>query len=160
MTEAYVGKTYNMQYSITPGLHATDLIPLFLNPYIDIHALNKTLTVLILPIVGSFFQAYQSYFTSHARTGDPNSHAAFLNLPWPKVTNTSSEYYTNVMDVGDLWFSYTTDQQNPKSASDLWVRGHAVVTNTGGYAPEDAVIQQSLVALNGSASVSYSTPGT
>ena len=164
MTEAYAGKTYNMQYSVTPGWHATDLIPLFLNSYVDIDALNDTLAVPILPIIGSFFEAYQSYFTSHARTGDPNSYAKLINIPpaipWSKVTSTSSEYYTDVLDAGDLGFSYTTDEQNAKSAADFWMQVQAAVTNAGGYAPADAVVHQSLVVLNGNASVNYNTPSS
>ncbi|KAF2230164.1 alpha/beta-hydrolase [Viridothelium virens] len=164
MTDAYAGKTYNMQYSVTPGWHATDLIPLFLNPYIDIDTLNGTLPVPVLPIIGSFAQAYQSYFTSHARTGDPNSHAALLNIPpaiqWGKVGSASAEYYTDVLDAGDFGFSNTTDTQNAKSAADFWVQVQAAVTNAGGYAPPGAVVQQDLVALNGSESVRYETPSS
>ncbi|KAL9088950.1 MAG: hypothetical protein Q9165_006007 [Trypethelium subeluteriae] len=162
MTEAYAGKTYNMQYSVTPGWHATDLIPLFLNTYIDLDALNQTLPIPLLPIIGSYAYAYQSYFTSHARTGDPNSYAALVNLPpaisWAKVGSTSAEYYTDVLDAGDLGFSYTTDMQNPKSAADFWVQVQAAVTNAGGYAPPGAVVQQGLVALTGKAVVPVEVP--
>ena len=164
MTEAYIGKTYNMQYSVTPGWHATDLLPLFLNTYVDINALNGTFAVPILPIVGSFFKAFQSYFTSHARTGDPNSHAELLNIPpaipWSNVGDTDSEHYTGVLDAGDLGFSYTTDEQNPKSAADFWLQVQAAVTSAGGYAPEGAVVQQTLVPLNGSATANFATPSS
>ncbi|KAI9713166.1 MAG: hypothetical protein M1820_001151 [Bogoriella megaspora] len=162
VTEAYAGKTYNMQYSVTPGWHATDLIPLFLHPSVDVQVLNETLAVPLLPIIGSYAKTYQSYFTSHARTGNPNSFAELVNFPpaiaWEKVSSTNSEYYTDVLYAGDSGFSYTRDQQNPKSAADFWVQLQAAVTNLGGYAPPGAVVEQDLLEQDGRPSARYETP--
>lgn len=60
LTDAYAGKTYNLQYSVTPGLHGTDLLPTFYDLNIDLTALDDNTSDPLIPGFGSFAQAYQS----------------------------------------------------------------------------------------------------
>ncbi|KAL8637666.1 MAG: hypothetical protein Q9228_005088, partial [Teloschistes exilis] len=87
LSDAYPGKHYNLQYAVTPGLHATDLLPTFYNLNLDLNLFGQDVPFPLIPGFGSFAQAYQSYLTSHARTGDPNSFKRTVNLPpairWP-----------------------------------------------------------------------------
>ena len=81
LTDAYNGKNYNLKYSVTPGVHATDLLPTFYNLNIDLSALGSALSIPIVPGFGPFAQASQSYLVSHARSGDPNIYKKTINIP-------------------------------------------------------------------------------
>ena len=85
LTDAYNGKNYNLKYSVTPGVHATDLLPTFYNLNVDLSALSANLSIPLIPGFGSFAQAYQSYLVSHARSGDPNTYKKTVNVP-PAIT--------------------------------------------------------------------------
>ncbi|KAL8684730.1 MAG: hypothetical protein Q9224_006164, partial [Gallowayella concinna] len=74
LTDAYNGKNYNFRYATTPGLHGTDLLPTFYNLNLDLDLFGNDIPFPLVPGFGSFAQAYQSYLTSHARTGDPNAY--------------------------------------------------------------------------------------
>jgi hypothetical protein len=97
-----------MQYSITPGWHATDLLPTFYNAELSLNIFGNDVEVPLIPLFGSFSTAYQSYFTSFVRTGDPNTHRTVLNIPtaiyWPHPNN--DEQLSNVLDVTDLGMNY------------------------------------------------------
>lgn len=155
LTDAYDGKSWNMQYSVSPGWHGTDLLPLFYQIYVSF---GGDVAFPLLPGFGSFATAYQSYFTSHARSGDPNTHSAKINLPpainWPHPT-TGGENLGNVLNVGNLGFSLTTDQQLPKSECDFILELAAAVTNVGGYAVPGTAQPQSLVEFDGDPSANY-----
>ncbi|KKY22420.1 putative lipase 2 [Diplodia seriata] len=155
LTDAYNGKTWNMQYSVTPGWHGTDLLPAFYQIYVSF---GGDVAFPLLPGFGSFATAYQSYLTSHARSGDPNTHAATTNIPpainWPRPT-TGGEDLSNVLNVGDLGFSLTTDDQLPKSECDFILELAAAVTNVGGYAVPGTAQPQSLVQFDGDPSANY-----
>ena len=160
LTDAYVGKSYNLRYSVTPGLHGTDLLPTFYNLNVDLPTLGNHTSIPLIPGFGSFAQAYQSYLVSHARSGDPNKYRKAVNLPpaipWPKPDN-SGDALTGLLDATDLGFFVTTDQQTKKSVCDFWVQVEAAVTNLGGYAPPGSVVKQALVPEAGDASVNYQT---
>ncbi|KAL9578394.1 MAG: hypothetical protein Q9212_005744 [Teloschistes hypoglaucus] len=66
LSDAYPNKHYNLQYSVTPALHATDLLPTFYNLNLDLDVLGQDVPFPLIPGFGSFAQAYQSYLTSHA----------------------------------------------------------------------------------------------
>src|SRR5256885_1010657 len=93
-----------MQYSITPGWHATDLVPTFYNADISLQIFGSDVDIPLIPGFGPLSIAYQSYFTSFVRTGDPNSYRTVLNIPsatyWPHPNN--NEQLSNVLDVTDL----------------------------------------------------------
>ena len=136
LSDAYDGKNYNLQYSVTPGFHATDLLPTFYDLNIDLTALGNDVQYPLIPGFGSFAQAYQSYLVSHARSGDPNKFAKPLNIPaainWPKAGSSSANTLTNVLNAGDLGFSVISDQETTESACGFWREVAAAVTNLGG----------------------------
>lgn len=136
LTDAYNGKNYNLKYSVTPGLHGVDNIPIFYDANIDPTELGDNVPFPIIPGFGSFAQAYQSYLVSHARTGDPNKYAKLVNLPpaikWPKAGNSSADVVTNVLDAGDLGFHVISDDATKESVCGFWRDVAATLTNLGG----------------------------
>ena len=142
LSDAYDGKTYNMQYSVTPGLHANDLFPTFYNLNININIFGHEIPFPLIPGFGNYAQAYQSYLTSHARTGDPNTFRKNLGIPtaisWPKVS-TEDEDFTGVLNAGNLGFSIIRDTETSRSRCGFW-RGVAEnVTKLGDYLPAQRV---------------------
>lgn len=143
LTDAYNGRNYNIQYSVSPALHGTDLIPTFYDLNLDLSLLGQKTPFPLIPGFGNFAQAYQAYLVSHARTGDPNSFKKpLLNLPpgiaWPKPGN-DGDALTGVLNAGDLGFSLITDQQTKKSTCGFWRDVVAALTSLGGefiYAPD------------------------
>lgn len=125
LTEAFGdANVWNMQYSVTPGWHATDLIPTFYNPFIDLDSFIEDLAFSVVPLLAGISVAYQSYFTSYIKTGDPNTDRLILDIPTTIQWNhpdSSGEEITGVLNVGDVGFSSVTDDQNEKTACDFWV---------------------------------------
>lgn len=79
LNDTYDGKNYNLQYSVTLGLYATDLLPTFYDLSLNLSAIE--INLLLIPGFGDFAQGYQSYLISHARTGDPNTYKKKFNIP-------------------------------------------------------------------------------
>ena len=123
LTYAYTGKNCNLQYSVTPGFHATDLLPTFYNLNVDLTSLGDEVSYPIIPSFGYFAQAYQSFLVSHARSGDPNTYAKTINVPpaitWPKPVRSGDEI-TGVLNVGDLGFSVISDPETRESVCGFW----------------------------------------
>ncbi|KAL8685054.1 MAG: hypothetical protein Q9218_008000, partial [Villophora microphyllina] len=161
LSDAYAGKNYNIQYSRTPGLHATDLLPTFYNLNLDLPVFGQDVPFPILPGFGNFAQAYQSYLTSHARTGDPNTYKKTINIPpaihWPKQSGTGGDKFVRVLKAGDLGFGLLEDGQTARSRCDFWRNVQAAVTILGGYAPPDSVVPQNLVPVPNDPSANYNT---
>lgn len=138
LTNAFAGKTYNLQYSVSPGIHGSDLLPLFLNDYLGVTALSKTYIFPLIPGFGSLAKTFQSYFTSHARSGNPNKHASLDSLLFPAIKwphpELGDQMIANVMDVSDIGFSLIVDDQVLKSHCMFQQTINAAVTNCGGYA--------------------------
>ncbi|KAL9109252.1 MAG: hypothetical protein Q9227_006007 [Pyrenula ochraceoflavens] len=160
-TQAYSGKSYNLQYSLLPGWHGTDILPAFLT----FDALDSALSSILLaalPLFGSFSQVYKSYLTSFARSGDPNTYARFANLPpavqWP-LADASGEQVQGVVDAGSNGVSYTLltggDEMDKFSTCDFWLQWIAAATEDGGYAPPGAVVEQDLIQVRGDPSRNY-----
>ncbi|KAL8835780.1 MAG: hypothetical protein Q9170_003174 [Blastenia crenularia] len=160
LSNAYTDKNYNLKYSVTPGLHAVDLLPTFYNLNLDLDAFGDALPYPLLPGFGAFAQAYQSYLTSHARSGDPNTYRKKLSIPatitWPKP-GASGDAFTQVLNVGDVGFRLITDGQSAKSKCDFWLNVAAAVTNLGGYAPPGSVVPSTLVPVKNDPSENYAT---
>lgn len=159
LSDAYSGKNYNLQYSVTPGWHATDLLPTFYNANLELSAFGNSVAFPLIPGFGSFANAYQSYLTSHARSGNPNTYSAKINLPpaiyWPIAGNTGNEL-TQVLNAGDLGFSLITDDQDTKSVCGFWEQVASAVTNLGGYAPPAGVVETTIVPVTNNPSANYS----
>ncbi|KAI4188986.1 MAG: hypothetical protein LQ346_005193 [Caloplaca aetnensis] len=162
LSDAYAGKTYNLQYSVTPALHATDLLPTFYNLNLDLGLLGDAVSVPLLPGFGGFSQAYQSYLVSHARTGDPNTYRKIIGVPpairWPMPGMLAGgDALTGVLDAGDLGFTLVEDAQTRKSRCGFWRDVAAAVTSLGGYAPPGSVVGTGLVPVTGDPSRNYGT---
>lgn len=107
ITEAYPGKTYNMQYSRGTGIHGSDIPADFYKPGIfDSKAAKK---------IGSQFQAY---LLSHARTGDPNKERDAATVEWPKVR--IGPTLAPVLNVTDSGFALIEDPATKKADSEFW----------------------------------------
>lgn len=159
LTTAYGdANVWNMQYSVSPGWHATDLIPTFFSPILAWDTIVGDLAFAVVPLIAGISVAYQSYFTSYVKTGDPNNDRAIVNVPttvnWGHP-DSSGEQISGVLNVGDLGFGTTNDDQNEKTACDFWIEIAAAVTNLGGYAPPGAVVSQSLVPVPNDPSTNY-----
>lgn len=154
---AYSGKTYNMQYDVTPGWHGTDILPAFLNFDVVDSALSTALLA-ALPYYGSIAQVYKSYMTSFARSGDPNTYARKINIPpainWPTADD-SEDQVRNVLNVGDLGYSLISDTENTLTACDFWVEWLSAATQDGGYVPPGSLVQQDLIPVTGDPSANY-----
>ena len=135
LTDAYDGKNYNLRYGVTPGFHATDLLPTFYDLNLDLSAFGNDVSYPLIPGFGAFAQAYQSYLVSHARTGDPNVYKKTLNVPsaitWPKPSS-GGDQISGVLNAGDLGFSVVADSQTEESVCGFWREVAAAVTNLGG----------------------------
>lgn len=163
LTEAYAGSTWNMEYAVTPGWHATDLLPTFYSSYVSF---GGDVPITLIPGFGNLAQGYQSYLTSHARSGDPNTYRSdssllglFATVEWTRPTDITAEDLGNVLKVEDLGFSLGSDDQFPYSHCDFIRQLCAAVTNVGGYAVPGTEQEQSLVAFTGDASANYTGLG-
>ena len=147
LATAYADRAYAMQYAVTPGWHATDLLPTFWSPDLATNPIGAAVAV-ALPLFASFAQAYQSYLTSFVRSGDPNRYRRIFGIPftvpWPKASGLDQAQIGNVLQAGDLGFSIVSDDQNPKRNCDFWRDFEAAATSGGGYSPPGAIVQGNL----------------
>jgi hypothetical protein len=161
LTEAYGdSKVYNLQYSVTPGWHGTDLLPTFFSAVLSFDSLAEYLFFSLVPLFKGISWAYQSYLTSYVKTGNPNTQRAIFNIPstipW-EHPESSGEEIGGVLDVGDLGFSWVQDQTNMKTPCDFWRNVAAAATNLGGYAPPGSVVAQNIVAVPNDPSGRYAS---
>jgi len=155
---------YAMQYSITPGWHATDLLPTFWSDGLGSSPLGLALEVAV-PIFSSFANKYKSYLTSFVRAGDPNEYRdrSILSIPWtiewPEVSNAgqtnTAQQFGNVLNAGDLGFSLINDDQDERDPCDFWKEVLAAATIQGGYSPPGAVVPSVYQADVSGASTHY-----
>lgn len=133
LSDAYLGRTYNVQYSRANGLHGTDIGADFYDPnnfvisFLD--SSDKS--------IAEFAPTYQSYLTSHARTGDPNtyrkSNANFTTIVWPKVVNSLAEnQLQQVLYAGNTGYSLFSDNQTERTTCSFWLNFIAALTDEGG----------------------------
>jgi carboxylesterase type B len=126
ITEAYKGKTYNMQYSRHGGMHGTDMLAMFYlpNPSID------GLISLVDPTIATFAKQYQSYLVSHARSGDPNKFRAASSIEWPLVD--VGPTLSKVMHAGNMGYGLIGDTLTKAEDCDFWKEALAFLTEAGG----------------------------
>ncbi|KAI4246096.1 MAG: hypothetical protein L6R42_009998, partial [Xanthoria sp. 1 TBL-2021] len=138
LTDAYEGQTWNLKYSILPGLHGTDILPTFYNLNLDLDGFGRSVPFPLVPGFGGFSQAYQSYLVSHARTGDPNTYRRRVGLSptrsWPKPDG-SGDRVEDVLQAGNLGFSVISDGQVRRETCDFWLGTMEALTKEGGYKP-------------------------
>ncbi|KAK3316262.1 Alpha/Beta hydrolase protein [Apodospora peruviana] len=141
-------KVWNMQYSVFPGKHGTDLIPTFFSTSLApsssgtwLENLALLMVPVVAPLVSGISAGMQSYFASYVTTGNPNTHRKIWNVP-PTVawnhptTSVTDEKIGGVVNVGDWGFGTISDDQNMKTPCDFWRGFASVVTQLGGYVPE------------------------
>jgi carboxylesterase type B len=126
ITEAYKGKTYNIQYSRGLGMHGLDVIPTFFNA----GTLVATTSSLADPTFATFASQYQSYLTSHARTGDPNKFRAAGTPEWPHVE--FGPTLSKVFNATDNGFELIEDTKTKAEDCDFWREAFATLTAAGG----------------------------
>ena len=110
IAQAYMGKAYLGQYSRGSGKHGTDIRVLFYDPEAGTPKDDPEL-VTIAP-------QFQSYFLSHAVTGDVNARRAEGTVEWPFAE--IGETYGNVMDVNQT-FSLIEDKLLNNDVCDFWL---------------------------------------
>ena len=136
LTDAYRGKTWNLRYSVLPGFHATDILPVFYNLNLDLDSFNGAEPFPLVPGFGNYAQSYQSYLVSHARTGDPNTYRKRFGIPptvaWPKP-DSSGDRVEGVLQAGNLGFSVISDGQVRSETCDFWQGINEALMREGGY---------------------------
>ncbi|KAL8838672.1 MAG: hypothetical protein Q9176_004912 [Flavoplaca citrina] len=160
LSDAYKGKNYNLEYAVTPALHGTDLLPTFYNLNLNLDLFGRDVPFPIIPGFGGFSTAYQSYLTSHARSGDPNRFKKSVSIPptitWPKaVVSAEKDGVERVLRAGSLGFGVKDDKQVSKSRCAFWTDVVAAVTRLGGYAPPGSVVNQAVAPIPGDPSANY-----
>jgi carboxylesterase type B len=159
LSDAYSGKTWNMQYSLFPGWHATDLLATFWTKHFGSTIVGAAFEGLI-PNIGGISTAYISYINSFVKTGDPNKLSAKTNDPpaihWPHP-DLSQE---NVTDVLDVYHDYTlvADSEMPLQDCNFWKDFIAAATINGGYVPPGSLVKSPLANNTAGASQNYTTP--
>ena len=134
LSDAYPGKNWVLQYSVTPGLHGLDVIPTFYKSGLNLEDLFRSLSLPVVPRLASLSRTYQSYLVAHARTGNPNRPRRSANSPavfWPQPEKTG-DILSKVLDFTDSGFVYIEDRQLRKSACRFRQDVLAGLTNFGG----------------------------
>jgi hypothetical protein len=102
-----------MVYSQGAGTHGSDIAAAFYK--------GNALSNLLNPGFGRVAASYQSYLTSHARTGDPNKFRAGAgNIEWPKVGY--GPVYSNVLNITDGGFTLIKDDANTEADCGFWTK--------------------------------------
>ena len=113
IAEAYRGKVWNMMFSQGAGTHGADIAAAFYQ--------GSALGNVLNPGFGRVAATYQSYLTSHARTGDPNKYRAGAgNIEWPKVGY--GPVFSNVLNVTDGGFTLIKDDANTEADCGFWTK--------------------------------------
>lgn len=133
MTEAYKGKTYNLQYARGAGSHGSDITATFYSSGGYFGAATAKLNA-----------QYQSYLISHARSGDVNKFRLNGTIEWPKVE--WAPELGKVLNVTDKGFELITDDKTTADDCDMWKDVMAALTVGGGYSPPGAVVESGLLA--------------
>ncbi|KAK4180096.1 putative esterase and lipase [Triangularia setosa] len=164
LTESFGdSKVWNMQYSVFPGQHATDLIPTFFSTAYTSDTFLDDLAIFFVPVLGALVAgistAMQSYFASYITTGNPNTSRKMFNIPpavrWDHPISGRGQKIMGVLDVGDWGMLTVSDDKNPKTPCDFWRGFAAAVTALGGYSPPGEIVPQNLVRVDWNASRNY-----
>ena len=140
--------TYMMEYGLFAkegaAVHASDLLALFWNDKIDVEGLFKecmaNIPILTADLTKRFLKvapAYQSYLTSHAINGDPNTnrHGLAKDQVWLNAS-VYGEDVINVLRVAGGWPSgyffdnLYTDDMTKNSTCDFWANLAAEIQKT------------------------------
>jgi carboxylesterase type B len=126
LTEAYAGKTYNLQYSRGSGIHGSDIAA-------DFYKGPSIITSMTDPTFDAFATTFQSYLTSHARTGDPNKLRDKNGIDWPIATLGAT--IGNVLNATNTGYQLISDLTTKAEDCDFWKDVLAGMTNSLGKSP-------------------------
>jgi carboxylesterase type B len=122
VNQAYEGKTWAMEYAEGPGWHGMDMISLYLRANVKLGGRTIPLT----SEAGPLGRTYQSYWISHALTGNPNTLALKGNskdwvpaVQWNKAPTFMGEDMGNVLKVRDGKFFMDKSAVVPKTNCDF-----------------------------------------
>ncbi|KAE9369165.1 carboxylesterase family protein [Stipitochalara longipes BDJ] len=132
--DSYPEISFMMEYAFpSPSLavHASDLIPLFMNSMaeavslLEFSGLSKSDAYTYAGILSIIAPRYQNYFASFALSGDPNSLPFRPTIDWP-IADGSNDKLSRVMKVGlpsveKNAFQLGSDDQNSKSKCNFWI---------------------------------------
>jgi len=146
----YKGKAWMMQYDFlsrfNEAVHAADLLPTFWNSNVNVTGLIITygnipawIASLVAPILNKYAVAYQSYFASHAISGNPNTQRSNDTVEWP-IGSDNGNQVTDVLETsfGDpklglpFFIAGTVDEINSKEICDF---GKEVAVNITKFLP-------------------------
>ncbi|KAF2399881.1 alpha/beta-hydrolase [Trichodelitschia bisporula] len=149
MTEAFKGRTYNIQYARGQGTHGSDIRADFYGGSGGVlsggSGSDKSFP--------QFAAQFQSYLTSHARTGDVNKLRINGTIEWPIVT--IGPALSNVLNATDNGFELISDTKTKAEDCDFWRDIFASVTNALGYAPPGAVLQSNTLKAAANPSANF-----
>ncbi|KAM0331487.1 hypothetical protein ACHAQA_003163 [Verticillium albo-atrum] len=140
LNEAFGDKNvWNMQYSVSPGWHGSDLFAVFYNSRFKTGDWSQVLaTFVFLPagiLYGGISWALQSYLTSYVMTGDVNAKRAKWNLPpaisWKRPE--TGDKVKGVLNVGNWYYSTIEDKEVPRAECGFWRDFMREATRDGGY---------------------------
>ena len=134
--DAYKGKAYMMQYSFpapynAPALHATDLVPTFINSNTNVKALLLFLSPklknpsIAAKIMAALHERYQKYLSSYAAYGNPNKGKYSGTPDWYFATD-DGEQVQHVLEARykplEQFFSTISDSTNTKTSCSFWTQ--------------------------------------
>lgn len=156
--DAYPEKSYVMEYAFpfdSFAVHATDLIPMFVNSFDEaFELLLKLLPGVHRSLLRDYAKKlvdyvqipYQSYFASFAVHGDPNKHSEKGVPYWGKARQ--GEKISDVLRVGSLKdhiFTNISDVQNTKQACNFWLEvANNLVESTRGFSDGELLDSEEL----------------
>ena len=143
----YYGKAYMMQYSFpapmkSNAVHASDLIPTFINKATDIEGWLTSLKVQnasqVAKVIKQFRSRYQRYLSSYAAFGNPNTHKYPSTLDWPHASFDGNGNVAHVLEArikvaAHPFFDIITDQQNTARSCNFWTK---IAQNISDLTPE------------------------
>jgi carboxylesterase type B len=117
VADAYAGKVYTVEYAVSKAKHGADQSATFFNP---LKPENRNIAPDMLPNK----LAYQSYFTSFARTGNPNTYRNNATIEWPLTTGFDGVTLKNVLrfeqPIGAKGFRLEEDTGETRVHCQFW----------------------------------------
>jgi carboxylesterase type B len=117
ISDAYAGKVYGTEYAVAPATHGSDQSATFFSPY------GAAFRGIPPEAIGERM-AYQSYFLSFIRTGDPNTYRNNETIAWPLTTGFNETLLHNTLKftypIGPDGSAIVENELEDKSRCDFW----------------------------------------
>jgi carboxylesterase type B len=112
VADGYAGKTYSVEYAVNGATHGADQSATFINP--------TNVSADAVPVR----TAFQSYFVSFIRSGDPNKYRNKETIEWPLTTGFDKPLLSNVLKfeqpIGPKGSSLQDDPRQAKDRCAYW----------------------------------------